>query len=329
MRLTPLALLVPALALLSPSGLSGAPAPRTPVILVTDIGTDIDDSWALALALRSPELELKLVLVDPADTPYRALVAAKFLEDSGHTEVPIAIGDNDGPKGDDKRTLLPWVKGFNLAHYRGRVYTDGVTALIDEVERSPTPVTIIAIGPVHTLALALRKAPDLARKCRLVGMYGSFDVGYGGGAPSPETNVRVNPQGLREVLAAPWIDILFTPLDTCGLVSLDGKRYHDLWCATSDPMVREVIQTYCVFAPEQDWMRCDYFATRSTTLFDCVAVYLAYSEKGIVIETVSFEVTDQGYTRRSPQGPFKARVALRWTDLDAFDTHLTNRILGR
>src|SRR5471032_934954 len=82
-----------------------AAAARTPVILVTDIGTDIDDSWALALALRSPELDVKLVLTDPADTVYRADVAAKFLEAAGRADIPIGIGDNNGPKGDDGKTL--------------------------------------------------------------------------------------------------------------------------------------------------------------------------------------------------------------------------------
>ena len=156
---------------------------------MTDIGSDIDDSWALALALRSPELDLRLVLTDPADTQYRALVAAKFLEAAGHSEVPIGIGDNHGPMGDNSKTLTPWIAGYDIGKYPGRVYQDGIAALIDVVEKSTRTVTIIAIGPVHSLALALERAPDIAAKCRLVGMYGSFDVGYGGATPSAETNV--------------------------------------------------------------------------------------------------------------------------------------------
>jgi inosine-uridine nucleoside N-ribohydrolase len=296
---------------------------------VTDIGTDIDDSWALALALRSPELELRLVLTDPADTQYRALVAAKFLEKAGRADVPVGIGDNTGPKGDDAKTLTPWVAGYDLGKYPGKVYQDGIAALIDIVEKSSRPVTIIGIGPVHSLALALERAPDIASKCRFVGMYGSFDVGYGGGPISAETNVRVNPAGLRAVLKAPWRDILLTPLDTCGLVGLQGERYHAIWCATADPMLRTLIESYCIFAPRQTWMNCDFFTTRSTTLFDCVAVYLAYSEKRVEVETISFDVTDDGFTRRAPNGPYRARVAIRWTDRDGFEGHLADRLLGR
>ena len=313
--------------LLSSAAAHGA-AP-TPVILVTDIGSDIDDSWALALALRSPELDLRLVVVDPADTAYRARVAGKFLEAAGHGTVAIGVGENSGPMGDNAQTLVPWIAGYDLAKYPGRVLPDGVAAIVDTVEGSPGPVTIVAIGPAHSLALAIKRDPSLAAKCRLVGMYGSFDVGYGEGKPSAETNVRVDPGALRAVLAAPWRDILLTPLDTCGSVGLSGERYHAIWSATSDPMLRALVESYCIFAPRQNWMNCDFFAVRSTTLFDCVAVYLAYSEDLVQVEPVRFDVTDDGFTRRSPSGAFLARVALRWRNRDGFEAELAGRLLGR
>ena len=76
-------------------------------------------------------------------------------------------------------------------------------------------------------------------------------------------------------------------------------------------------------------MKCDFFATRSTTLFDCVAVYLAYAEELVEVETVSYEVTDDGFTRRAANGQLKTRVALRWKNLTAFEEHLTKRLLAR
>ena len=315
--------------LLAVALLASAPAPtRIPVILDTDIGTDIDDTWALAQLLRSPGLDLKLVLTDTGDTRYRAALAAKFLEAAGRSDIPVGIGQDQGPMGDDRRNLSPWLTGYDLAKYPGKVHADGVGALIEFVMKSPEPVTIIAIGPVPNLALALQREPRLAAKCRLVGMHGSFDVGYGGSAtPAAEYNVKDNPAALRQVLAAPWRDILLTPLDTCGLVQLRGENYHAIWSATGDPTLRALIESYCIFAPRVNWMRCDFFATRSTTLFDCVAVTLAGSEASVEVETVSFAVTDDGFTRRSPAGPFKARVALRWKNLAAYEDQLARQLL--
>ena len=303
------------------------PPRRIPVILDTDIGTDIDDSWALAYLLRCPELDLKLVLTDTGDTRYRAKIAAKLLQLAGRADVPVGIG-RQGTMGDAERNLDPWIRGYDLGKYPGRVVEDGIGALIDTVMQSPAPVTIIAIGAVPNLAEAVTREPRLAAKCRFVGMQGSFDVGYGGSGPAvAESNVRGDPAALRTVLAAPWQDILLTPLDTCGRVSLSGNNYARIWGSMHDPLLRAVIESYCVFAPRVSWMKCDFFATRSTTLFDCVAVYLATSESLVEIETVLFRVTDDGLTIRDPHGA-RARVALRWKDEPAFEQHLAAILLS-
>lgn len=311
-------------------GIGPLAAARIPVILDADIGTDIDDTWALAQLLRTPELDLKLVLTTTGDTRYRAALAAKFLEAAGRGDIPVGVGQDQGPMPAERRNLEPWLAGYDLAKYPGGVRADGVDALVALVMNSPDVVTIIAIGPMPNLALALQREPRLAAKCRLVGMHGSFDVGYGGSPkPAAEYNVKDNPAALRQVLAAPWRDILLTPLDTCGTVQLLGENYHAIWSATADPLLRALIENYCIFAPRVRWMRCDFFTTRSTTLFDCVAVYLASSEALVEIESVSFDVSDDGFTRRSETGPFKARVALRWKDRAAFENQLTQRLLAK
>jgi inosine-uridine nucleoside N-ribohydrolase len=200
--------------------------------------------------------------------------------------------------------------------------------MIRIIEESPVPVTIIAIAPSANLAAALARAPGIAARCRLVGMFGSFAVGYGGGLPaSAETNVRVDPAAFRAVLAAPWRDVLLTPLDTCNAAVLTGENYHRIWSATGDSTLRAVIENYCIFAPRVSWMSCDYFALRSSTLFDCVAVYLAYSEDFVETETIRFRISDDGYTVRDDHGKFTARVALHWKNLPAFQDHLTTRLL--
>lgn len=79
---------------LAPPGQAPPPAPRAPIriILDTDIGTDIDDAWALGLAMTSPEFELLAVTITDGDTAARARVACKLLYTAGHTGVPVAVG---------------------------------------------------------------------------------------------------------------------------------------------------------------------------------------------------------------------------------------------
>ena len=105
--------------------------------------------------------------------------------------------------------------------------------------------------------------------------------------------------------------------------------YRAIWSATNDPVLRSLIENYCIWAPRVPWMKNDFFTTRSSTLFDCVAVYLAYSEKLLEIKPVRFRITDDGFTVPDEAGPLEARVALQWRDREAFDAHLTSRLLGR
>ena len=65
---------------------------RIPVIIDTDIGTDIDDTWAVLMALNSPELDIKLIVSSTGDTILRAALLAKFLDRCGRTDIPIGIG---------------------------------------------------------------------------------------------------------------------------------------------------------------------------------------------------------------------------------------------
>ena len=60
-----------------------------PVIYDSDIGDDIDDTWALGFLLQSPELDVKLVVGDQGKPIYRAKLFAKFLESTGHADIGI------------------------------------------------------------------------------------------------------------------------------------------------------------------------------------------------------------------------------------------------
>src|SRR5579859_6617153 len=67
-------------------------APRTKIILDTDIGDDVDDAFALALALQSPEIELVGVTTAWGDTPLRARMVRRMLAENGRAGIPVAEG---------------------------------------------------------------------------------------------------------------------------------------------------------------------------------------------------------------------------------------------
>jgi len=75
---------------------------KIPVIFDTDIGSDIDDTWALMFLLKSQELKPKLILTETGNTTYRAKIVAKILERAGYSDIPVGIGihqsDDFGPQ---------------------------------------------------------------------------------------------------------------------------------------------------------------------------------------------------------------------------------------
>ena len=160
-----------------------------PVILATDIGDDIDDTWALGFLLKCPELSLKLVATEYGKAPYRAKLLAKFLQQTGHEHVAIAVGPDAEPRGGGP--LDEWVRDYDLSSYPGRVHTDGVGAMIEVIMGSPQPVTLICIGPMANVAAALQREPRIVQRARFIGMDGSVRLGYGGAkTPCAEWNVR-------------------------------------------------------------------------------------------------------------------------------------------
>jgi len=286
---------------------------KIPVILDTDIGDDIDDTWALAMMLKSPELDVKLVVTDTGNTTYRAKIAAKMLEIAGRTDVPVGVGfrlsDKEGGQSD-------WVKDYGLSSYPGKVYEDGVGALIDTIMNSPKPVTLICIGPVPNISAALEREPKIAERAKFVGMHGSVRKGYGGSDKvSAEYNVAAYPKECQKAFTALW-DMTITPLDTCGLVVLQGEKYKKV-CDSKDPIAKAVIENYNIWAKGTP--------DRSSVLFDTVAVYLSFSEELLSMEKIGIRVTDDGYTVEDKNAKV-INCAMGWKDLSAFEDFLVDRL---
>lgn len=297
---------------------------QIPVVLDTDIGSDIDDTWALAYVLSSPDLDLQMVLTATGNTRYRGRVAAKMLEVAGRTDIPVALGPADGAYHEYQR---PWVDDYRLDEYAGTVHQDGIAAFIDLVRNADQPITLIAIGPLPNVEEALRRAPDIASKIDFVGMQGSIDRGYGEGSePVAEANVRGDVEAFRTALQADWRSFEIAPLDTADPVVLRGPRYERLK-QSDNPVLSAVFDNYRIWADRVTWEDVDYLDERSSTLYDVVAVYMAYSHEHLNIETIPISVTDDGFTRRASNGT-PTRVAMEWTDLDAFYDHLTQRLLS-
>ncbi len=305
----------------APAGPAPSARRPVPVILDTDIGGDIDDTWALVTLLKSPGLRPLLIVGDHGKARYRAKLIAKILEVAGRTDIPVGIGC-DPQEGEGRQA--EWVKDYRLEDYPGTVHRDGVGAIIQTVLGSAEPVTVIAIGPADNLGKALRREPRIATKARFVGMHGSIYKGYGGkDRPDAEYNVRAAPHALQVVFAAPW-PVTITPLDTCGLVRLRGEKFAKVRDA-ADPLLRALMENYRIWARKKTLGEL----TASSTLYDTVAIYLAETDARLCkMETLPLRVTDRGMTVIDREGGRPVRAAVAWKDLGAYEDWLVGRLLG-
>jgi inosine-uridine nucleoside N-ribohydrolase len=203
------------------------------------------------------------------------------------------------------------------------VIKDGVQAIIDTIMQSDETITVIAVGPLPNIAEALKREPRIADKARFVGMHGSVRRGYGGKSTiDAEWNVRADPESCRKVLSAPW-DITITPLDTCGLVNLSGERYAKVR-DSKDPVAAAIIQNYRIWTKARD-AKSEAAESHSSTLFDTVAVYLAFSQDLCKMEELGIRVDDKGFTHIDENAK-KMSVATEWKSLDQFRDLLVQRL---
>ena len=126
------------------------------------------------------------------------------------------------------------------------------------------------------------------------------------------------------MFAAPWRSFTITPLDTCGVIRLDGTRYAAIR-NSKDTLIRTVMENYRIWASNVG-VTLDEVNKRTSILYDTVAVYLAFSTRYLSMKNMNVRVTDDGFTVQDEHAR-PAQVALDWIDLPAYYDFLTACLL--
>lgn len=136
---------------------------RQPVLVDTDLGSDLGDAFALALVLASPELDLRGVTTVGGDTQVRALMACRFLTMTGRRSVPVAAGAQPQPA----HAISP--TGAYRYYYHPDVLFNRTTRpqkesavdfLYARLKAQPGKITLLALGPLTNVARLLTDKPE-------------------------------------------------------------------------------------------------------------------------------------------------------------------------
>jgi purine nucleosidase len=193
-----------------------------PVIIDTDIGTDVDDCLALGLLLGSPELDPIGITCVYGDVELRARMVHRLLDLGGRSDVPVRMGARLPLLG---RRPVYWAghEGVGLledAPAPSLSDEDAVDFLVRTVMERPDQVHLVAIGPLTNVALAFLREPRLpAALGRLTIMGGAVRGLDQLDLPYAEHNILCDPESAHVVLRA-GAPTSLVPLDVTTRTSI-------------------------------------------------------------------------------------------------------------
>jgi purine nucleosidase len=133
---------------------------RTPVLLDTDIGTDIDDAFALGWLLASPEIDLRGVTAVGADASKRALFLSRFLTMTGRRAIAIAAGADPQPPRDFGPQYQYYYHPDVLFNRTFRPVKEPAVEFLYSRLKGRPGTTLLAIGPLTNVGRLLTEKPD-------------------------------------------------------------------------------------------------------------------------------------------------------------------------
>ncbi len=299
-----------------------SPAAALPekVILDTDIGDDIDDAFAVALALRSPELQILGITTTFGDTETRAKLLDRFLAEVGRPEIPVAAGAPCPPKSNLTQRRYAESSRFAKPSHPG-----AVAFLLDQIRRNPGQITLIAIGPLMNIGAAIDQDPATFRKLKsIILMGGSIHRGYGDlgfgppTPPQPEWNILNDIPSAQKLFAA-GVPLFVMPLDATQL-KLDEVKRAFLF-SQGTPTTDALTLLYHQWGQE------------TPTLFDPMTIAFLVNPALCPVQPMHIRVDEKGFTRPDPgppnaPNPPNAQVCLD-SNPDAFFRFLLPRLAAR
>lgn len=203
-----------------------AGGPRRPIIL--DVDTGVDDALAIALALRSPELQVMGITTVSGNVHLDQATAntLRTLDVLGAPAVPVVRGAAKPIAGHQAPTAAHVHGGDGLGGVSSKYPASSRQAaegaprfLLETIRRHPGVLTLVATGPLTNVALALREDPETMRQLRAITVMGGALRVPGNVGPVSEFNFAVDPDAAAIVVRA-GLPLVLVPLDVTEQVAL-------------------------------------------------------------------------------------------------------------
>ena len=279
--------------------------------VIVDYSPTVSDVGALMYLTQHPRVDLLgVTLAGTGESRCDAAVSntIALLELAGAADVPVACGPEE-PVGHGNEWPSEWRDAADalagVALPAGEApdgETDAVELLTDLISQREEPVTVVALGPLTNLAVALEQEPALVNDIEMLyTMGGALDVE--GNAPNgtAEWNYFVDPQAVAAVLDS-GVPTTIVPLDATDDVPVTQAFFDRLTAGASTPAASAVQGLMA----ESHSYESDFFFWDEFTAALAVESVSTIADTSIAVETAG---TDAGRITRDPEGA-RVRVAI-------------------
>jgi purine nucleosidase/pyrimidine-specific ribonucleoside hydrolase len=271
---------------------------RIPVIIDTDIGDSIDDALALAFALHSPELDVRAVTTVIDDVESKTRLAWKMLSIYNRRDIALAMG---APEPLLDPTMSTASKEFSVLT-RNDIIPDAARRraadlIIDTALQARGKITVIAIGPLTNMALALKTDPRIRNNIERI-------VIMGGAYLSSETEYNVKrDRAAAEIVFHSGVPITAVGLDVTSQLKLREKDLDRLRLA-DDPGSNFLLRLMDLAEQESH--------NPTPTLYDPLAIAAVFRPDLLQMQagTVDIPLSGPGQTVFKPASGSKTQVGV-------------------
>lgn len=206
-----------------------------PMLIDTDIGSDVDDAFAALFALASPELQVRGFTVVHGDVELRARILMKLLGFAGRADVPVGLG-RGAPLTPGAQAQMGGHEGRGLldaADKDSPLHVASAQSMLKEWCTGAAGGALVTIGPLTNVALTLSQSPP-RKPLRITAMGGHLGRWPPGRPRSPEYNVSSDPDATQAMFE--WADdgqlqLSLVPLDVTMRVSIGPEEVAELEAA--------------------------------------------------------------------------------------------------
>ena len=273
------------------------PANAVPKKIIIDSDPGTDDAMALMLALNSPELDVRAITVVPGNVVLQQGLdnALRMMSLANRCDIPVAAGA-EHPLFQKLTTAEFWHGKNGLANIElppSKCKVDGRFApdlIIDMVHAAPHEITLVPIGPLTNIALAVEKDPTIVPLVKEVILMGGSIAG-GNVNAAAEANIANDPEAAQIVFQAGW-PVTMVGLDVSNKTLFTKKQLEQLGQGhgpVSDFIYR--VASYLIDLSAR-------YGFSGTAMYDPLAVGVAIDAKLVTAPAMHVEVETRGeFTR--------------------------------